>query len=75
VFEERGVKIKTTMKGKLSLIIGILAIANLVYSFFSTSNHSSIFGMELNIWVYRLIWSFLAVSILYKYFKENKAKK
>ncbi len=63
------------MKGKLSLIIGILAIANVVYSFFSNSNHSSIFGMELNIWVYRLIWSFLAVSILYKYFEDNKAKK
>ncbi|WP_452230895.1 MULTISPECIES: hypothetical protein [unclassified Lacinutrix] len=61
------------MNRTLSLIIGILAVANVIYSFFSNLEHATIFGMELNIWVYRLIWSFLAVTILYKYFKENKA--
>ena len=61
------------MNRKLSLIIGILAAANVVYSFFRNSDHSTIFGIELNIWVYRLIWSFLAFTILYKYFNGNKA--
>ena len=50
-----------------SILIGIIAIANVIYSFFENSNLGSFFGFEINIWVYRLFWSFIAVYMFYRF--------
>jgi len=62
------------MKSIISLIIGIIAIINVVYSFWKVSSSQSIFGIEMNVWVYRLIWSAIAVLFLYDYYKKTKLR-
>ncbi len=59
------------MKKIISLIIGIMAIAMVVYSFWNNSTTESIFGIETNIWIYRLFWSIIAIILLYDYYKKR----
>lgn len=61
------------MNRTILLLVGIIAVSNVVYSFFVNSLKASFFAFEINIWVYRLIWSLLAVGILYSYAKKKKA--
>ena len=60
------------MNKTVTLIIGIIAAINVIYSFFGNSNSEQIFGFEMNIWIYRLIWSILAIIILYDYKKKSE---
>ena len=62
------------MNKKLALIIGILAFANVIYSFYGYADTDSaqILGFEMNIWVYRLIWSVFALGTFAEYFRKNK---
>jgi len=63
------------MNSIVSLIIGVIAIMNVVYSFWKVSSSQSIFGIEMNSWIYRLIWSALAVLFIYDYYKKTKKLK
>lgn len=56
-------------------IIGIfLCLSNVVYSFFENSETGQVFGMEMNIWIYRIIWTVFAAGIFYEYFKKHKSR-
>ncbi|MEP0214394.1 MAG: hypothetical protein ABJD66_14330 [Cellulophaga sp.] len=58
---------------KTILIIGVaLALVNVIYSFFRNVDTIYFFGQDVNIWVYRLIWSFMAVLIFNAYRKETR---
>ncbi|HBK72351.1 MAG TPA: hypothetical protein DDZ39_11975 [Flavobacteriaceae bacterium] len=57
----------------IPLIIGLIAIVNVLYSF-KGSGTQAIFGIEMNVWIYRLIWSVLAVLFLYDYYKKSKLR-
>ena len=59
------------MNKTVSLIIGIYAISNIVYSFWNNSTTENMFGIEMNIWIYRLIWSVIATILLYGYYKQR----
>mgnify|MGYP007105800272 CR=1 FL=1 len=56
----------------VNVIIVIIAVANVVYSFWKYSDSISFFGFEVNIWVYRLFWSLIAIGIFYDYSKKKK---
>jgi hypothetical protein len=57
----------------LSLALGILAIANVIYSFIGEAAATAgIFGFEVNIWVYRLFWGILAIGCIFDYLKKSK---
>ena len=60
------------MSKPLTIIVGILAVSNVLYSFWGNQQSEQIFGLEMNIWVYRLIWTALAIGIFYDYFKKKK---
>ena len=60
------------MSKTITLIIGVLAIANVIYSFFGNSETVNMFGFDLNIWGYRLLWTLLAIGIFYDYLKKKK---
>lgn len=62
------------MKNIWSIIIGILAIINIIYSFWNATTIESIFGIEMNIWVYRLIWSVITIASLYDYYKKKMGR-
>ena len=53
------------MRKYLYLILGIVSVLNVVYSFFSEATQGDFFGIEVNIWVYRLIW-FLLIGYFFK---------
>lgn len=62
------------MNKTINLIIGIIAAANVIYSFWSIQESAAIFGFSINIWVYRLIWALIAAFSLYSYYKARKMK-
>ena len=53
----------------------IIAVANVIYSFYEKSDTEQIFGIEMNIWIYRLIWTVIGIGVYYDYYKKNKATK
>lgn len=63
------------MNKSLTIIGIILCLSNVVYSFFGVSETGQVFGMEMNIWIYRIIWTVFAAGIFYEYFKKYKSKK
>ncbi|MDT0539068.1 MULTISPECIES: hypothetical protein [Croceitalea] len=57
---------------KTLFIIGlIIALITIIYSFFGMGDTGDFFGIELNIWIYRLIWLVLFGVILKGYLKES----
>ncbi len=56
----------------ISLIIGIMATVNVIDSFWSDSTTETIFRIEMNIWIFRLIWSVIAIILFYDYYKKRK---
>ncbi len=57
----------------VSLILGILAIANVMYTFMeNTAATAGIFGFEVPISVYRLFWGILAIWCLYDFYRKSK---
>ena len=63
------------MNKNLTLIGIILCLSNVVYSFFGNSESEQVLGIEMNIWIYRLVWTVFSVGIFYEYYKKNKSKK
>ncbi|MFT6369555.1 MAG: hypothetical protein ACJAUQ_002002 [Maribacter sp.] len=55
-----------------NLIIGILAAAKVIYSFFEDIAIQRILSFEVPIWMYRLFWAVLAAGCIYVHFKNLK---
>ncbi len=62
------------MSKQFTLIVGIIALSQTIYSFFGNENTADFLGLELNIWLYRLLWTTIAVGIFYGYFNKQKSK-
>lgn len=61
----------------LNVFVWILALTIIIYSFIKNPTTESILGFEVNIWIYRLIWSIIAaLSILeqYRMIRTNRSK-
>ena len=58
----------------VNIIVAIIAVGNVIYSFIEPKESPSIFTLEVNIWVYRLFWILIAVSCIFGYL-NNKSKK
>ena len=56
-----------------SIIIGIIAIGNVIYSFWKYSDSTEFFGFEINVWIYRILWSLIAFGMLYEKFSKKRA--
>lgn len=63
------------MKKNFYLIVGIIALANVIGSFFTNKETDQFLWIEMNIWYYRLIWAFAAFFILANYVVLRKAEK
>tara|TARA_R110002020_G_scaffold294201_4_gene510024 strand:+ start:3302 stop:3496 length:195 start_codon:yes stop_codon:yes gene_type:complete len=64
------------MTRTINLILGILAVACLIYSFITNPETGSFLGIEINIWLERAFWLFVACGSFYQFFrnKENAKK-
>lgn len=61
------------MRKNLYLILTILAVVNVVYTFFSGAAHGDFFGFKVDIWIYRLVWALFAALFFKTYFNLRKA--
>jgi len=63
------------MKGILNLIAGIIAVLNIVWHLMrNPGGAESIFGFEINGYLYLGIWVFVAFTCLGQFYKQNKGK-
>lgn len=60
------------MKKYISLVIGILAIINIVSGFLNHQESGSIFGIEMNIWAYRGVWAVIAAISFTDFYKASR---
>jgi len=58
-----------------SILIGIIAIGNVIYSFWKYSDSTKFFGFEVNVWIYRIFWSIIAINMFYDKFNKKKVIK
>ncbi|WP_291866285.1 hypothetical protein [Maribacter sp.] len=56
-------------------IIGVtLCLSNVFYSFMGDLEQHQVFGLEMGVWVYRLIWVSFAAGIVYEYYQRTKTE-
>ena len=55
-----------------SILFGIIAIENVIYSFWKYSDSTEFFGFEINVWIYRIFWSLIAVNMFSNKFYKKK---
>ena len=63
------------MKKYLYLIPGVIALAKLISSFAWNKETDEILWIEMNIWVYRLIYGMVMILMFGSYFSLKKAEK
>jgi hypothetical protein len=54
-----------------NLVWGVIGLVIVVLTFVNNNTVKVVFGFELNIWVYRAIWSLIAAGSLFSYFKRR----
>ena len=65
------------MKKIIYVFVWILALTLFIYSIIKNPTSESIFGIEVNIWAYRLFWGLIAAFSFYELFKiirTNRSK-
>ena len=61
------------MKKSTITIIGMtIAVVTIVSTFIKDNDTGTLFGFEMDIWIYRLVWLALFGVILNGYLKERK---
>ncbi len=57
---------------KWDLVFVIIGILNIAFSFAGNNTIEVIFGFEINIWTYRIIWGVISVGSFLSYRKKKK---
>ena len=63
------------MRKNFYLVVGLIALAYVINSFFGEKEIDNILWIEMNIWYYRLIWTGAAILMIVNYFSLKKAEK
>lgn len=63
------------MKKIFNVFAWILSLTLIIYSFIKNPTSESIFGFEVNIWIYRLFWGIIGAYSVFETFKIIKSKK
>ena len=56
----------------LSLVLGVLFLISLLYTFFENPGTKEFLSFNIDIWLYRLIYFLIAVSQFYIFYKKYK---
>lgn len=62
------------MKKYLSLLLGIIALGKVIYSFIDVTSHE-LFGISVHIWLYRLIWAVFGLIFFYNFIVTYQREK
>lgn len=68
-------KKKIRMNKYVSLVLAVIIAADVVMSFINDKAVENVFGIEMNVWVYRFLWSALAFFLVKGYLKQSKIEK
>ena len=63
------------MKKYLSLILAVIVGLDVFMSFVRNQDTENVFGIEINVWVYRFLWSGLAFLLAKVFVQELKKEK
>ena len=63
------------MKRYVGLILAIIITIDVVMSFVNAKEVENVFGIEMNVWVYRFLWSLLAFLLARGFVQEMKKEK
>ena len=63
------------MKRYVGLILAFIIAIDVVMSFVNAKEVENVFGIEMNVWVYRFLWSLLAFLLARGFVQENKKNK
>ena len=63
------------MKRYVGLILALIISADVVMSFVNDKEVENVFGIEMNVWVYRFLWSLLAFLLARGFVKEMRKEK
>lgn len=62
------------MKKYVSLILALIISIDVFMSFVRDTEVENVFGIEVNVWVYRFLWSLLAFLLARSFVQELKNK-
>ena len=62
------------MNKKIDLVFAIIGIILITVSFTSGNQNRDIFGISINIWIYRILISIITIRYFYKYFNVKKTE-
>lgn len=60
------------MRKYLNILFGVIATGIIIYTFVAQGARYDIFGIEMSVWIYRMIWVLIAVSSFYRAFSVGK---
>ena len=63
------------MKKYLNLVFGIIGLFIITKTFINNELTKEFFGYEMNIWFYRAIWGFIAISSFADFYYKSKNSK
>lgn len=62
------------MKKYISLILALIISIDVFMSFVRDAEVENVFGIEMNVWVYRFLWSLLAFLLARSFIQEFRSK-
>lgn len=63
------------MKRYVGLILALIIFADVIMSFINDKDVENVFGIEMNVWVYRFLWSLLAFLLAKSFVQGLKEDK
>ena len=63
------------MNKYVSLVLAVIITADVVMSFVNDKAVENVFGIEVNVWVYRILWSMLAFLLVKTFVQRFKNEK
>ena len=63
------------MNKYVSLVLAVIITADVVKSFVNDKTVENVFGIEMNVWLYRFLWSALAFLLAKGFVKQYKIEK
>ncbi len=63
------------MKHIFYLLCGIAGLYKVITSFIYPEKETTLFSFEINVWVYRVIWSIVIIAMIEYFYRELKKQK
>ena len=59
----------------LNLVWSVIGMIIIVYTFLNGQTTKTLFHVEINIWLYRVVWALISIGSLIVFLKRSKTSK